>query len=341
MKKDNSFLPITWEQFEEKPVQPIEWLIENIIPTPSLVLIASQSGVGKTLVALELVKHLADGTSFLEEHMCKSSNLLFVDGESGESELKRRCLLLGYSELENKSKIHFANSHGLNLNSEEDFNQVYRYVEDNDIKVVIIDTLRPFSGQMDENNAKSVRSFMQPFIQMRDELGITIIFLDHERKNGQNEIRYAADQNRVLGSQDKIASVDIALSLHRNKEGVLTLKHTKVRIGKKPDKGVLFTMRDVTNADGETRIQTEWVDDMQIIESLDDEITNAAENLLREVEQTSTAELTLALQQMGFGKTKVEQVLKKATEEGRLVRFVQDGDRSFTYQLPAHYPPIG
>ena len=59
------FEPITWAELEKKQVRPIEWLVEDVIPEPSLCLIASRGGVGKTLVTLEIVRQIIEGGMFL------------------------------------------------------------------------------------------------------------------------------------------------------------------------------------------------------------------------------------------------------------------------------------
>lgn len=333
------FEPISWAELEKKQVRPIEWLVEGVIPKPSLCLIASKGGVGKTLVTLEIVRQIIEGGMFLGKYQCKKSKVLYIDGESGESEIKRRCEKLGYTKAGNKEGVEFVNTYNLNLYNIYHLLEVLKYLKENNIKVLIVDTLRPLSGDMDENNAKDVRKFMRLFMKMRDNHGITTIFLDHERKNGQNEQKYAADQNRVMGSQDKISCVDVAFSLHRNKNDVLSLKDTKTRMGKSPGRGISFTIEDELNEDGTESVVAALVDSEMAKNNLEDEIACAVIEILSEQEKAVTRELIEILRERGFGKSKIEVVLKSLSEEGRIQRRVPEGGKGYVYQLPASCLP--
>ncbi|MCA9359090.1 AAA family ATPase, partial [Candidatus Kaiserbacteria bacterium] len=72
------FEPITWAELEKKQVRPIEWLVEDVIPEPSLCLIASRGGVGKTLVTLEIVRQIIEGGMFLGKYQCKKTKVLYI-----------------------------------------------------------------------------------------------------------------------------------------------------------------------------------------------------------------------------------------------------------------------
>src|SRR6266851_2152720 len=77
--------------------QPIEWLIDGIIPLGSVNLITSESGTGKTWVAYAIAGAVARGEGFAG-HALKQRPVLYLDGENPLCVAKQRLFDLGIRE---------------------------------------------------------------------------------------------------------------------------------------------------------------------------------------------------------------------------------------------------
>jgi hypothetical protein len=77
--------------------QPIEWLIDGIIPLGSVNLITSESGTGKTWVAYAIAGAVARGEGFAG-HAVKQRPVLYLDGENPLCVAKQRLFDLGIPE---------------------------------------------------------------------------------------------------------------------------------------------------------------------------------------------------------------------------------------------------
>ena len=325
------FKPETWETLSACEFEPIQWLVQDIVPDPALVSVSSKSGVGKTLSVLDIIKHIAAGSEFLGKYKCKETRVLFIDGESGKPEIHRRCKMLGYDDLLNKKNFHHLTTYDLNLKTEEGLEVLRDYIIEHKIEVVVIDTLRPFSGCMDENDGSKVREFMHPFMKMRDEFGVTFFILDHERKPAIGDAK-RADQSQVVGSQDKIASVDVALSLKSVDRDTRSLHQTKARRSPRIEEPIYYKFDHHFLTGGVERIKLEFVDKSEVEETKLDEAKELVVAKLLEGEEYTTQEFLEVLKSDGVGKTNVEKALKELAEEGLIDRYKKEGERAYTFR---------
>ena len=205
---------ITFREFSQLEFPKERWLIENLIPTEGIVIIASPSGEKKTWLAMEMAKCIANGSDFLQnpEFKTREGNVLYIDQEMSKTELQRRGNLLGLNDT--KQSIYLVSGENLDFSTEEDGSSLYETIAEYDIKAVFVDTLRAVAGGLHEDKAEDVRQFLDVFKPLKDK-GVAIIFLDHCRKPNFKEGR-TSKKEQLLGSQDKVASVEALIMLRSN-----------------------------------------------------------------------------------------------------------------------------
>lgn len=207
IEAEEPFMPILWESLEAEEFPPQSWTIKNLIPREGLVILASASGEKKTWIALDMARCIAWGKDFLgnEDFKTEKRNVLYIDQEMPRSELQRRGKLLKMPK-----NVWFASSHG-NLDLNKDVEKLYSFVEEKEIEVIFIDTLRAVAGGLREDKAEEVRRFFNLFKKFKDE-GVAVIFLDHCRKPRPQEGSIPR-KDQLIASQDKVASVEVLLML--------------------------------------------------------------------------------------------------------------------------------
>lgn len=198
--------PEKWGELNKKQFNPAKWRIKDILPWEGYVILAGVSGDRKTWLALEMAKSVALGIPFVgnKDFSSEPGAVLYIDSEMSQSELQRRCRLLGFDDSQND--IFISNGVDLNLNDNTRVPQLIELIKDKDIKLVVIDTLRASAGGLKEEKAEEVRMYFNRFKEIKS-MGVVVVFLDHFRKPNHFEGKVPKKEH-LFSSQDKTACVE-------------------------------------------------------------------------------------------------------------------------------------
>lgn len=162
------------------------WLIEPLIPSDSVVVMSGPAKKSnKTWFAFQCVAAIASGRQFgpIIPAIDEPQKCLILEAEGGRRETRRR-----WTWLANTAgfpvpckQVLFAHRYPLRLNQTNWVQRVQQVVADENIKLVIIDTLaKAFRG--DENSAADAGAIMEAVDILRGA-GATIMYLHHLRKS--------------------------------------------------------------------------------------------------------------------------------------------------------------
>ena len=177
-----------------------EYLIPDVLPTPSVVLIYGAGGDGKSMSAWALAKHVADGSPFLVRGNLvpvKHGPVLLLNGDQPLTQLK-----------EQLEEVDFPLTQDTKLQTDwqlQYYAQFIKLMEKYEPKLVVIDSLIGCSGgrAFDENKS----DFAQPLYWLTRNNGVlfpktTILIIHHANKNGgfrgTSAIRDAVDETWAL-----------------------------------------------------------------------------------------------------------------------------------------------
>ena len=207
------FTPITWTELSLEEFPKEEWRVHNLIPMQGMVIISAPSGEKKTWFALELTKSISLGGHFLahEDFKTHRSKVLYIDAEMGPKILQKRCRLLGFDSIPKMYAPLIITGSEVNLKTEETFEYLENLIEENEIDVLVIDTLRAVAGGLAEDDAAAVREFYQRFNRFKNN-GKVVMILDHNRKPDKGS-HGVPKKEQVLGSQDKVANAEVVLMI--------------------------------------------------------------------------------------------------------------------------------
>lgn len=182
-----------------------EFLIPDVLPHPSVVLLYGSGGDGKSMAAWTLAKHIATGSPFLVrgKHLpVKKGPVMLLNGDQPQMQL-----------LEQLEQIDFPLDKNTFIKSDfaiQQYNQFKEYMDEIKPKLVVIDSLIGCAGgrAFDENKSE----FAAPLYWLTRNNGVmfpatTIVIIHHANKQGgfrgTSAIRDAVDETWRLSKPSK------------------------------------------------------------------------------------------------------------------------------------------
>jgi len=220
-----------FHKFMEAGSSEIDWRVEPIFPVESSGLIAGPSTVGKSWLGLDLAIAIARGEPWLGHFSTRQGVVLYWDEQSSEVLLRHRLdkLTKGMGiEKEELDNLHIANYQRLSLSSKSSVNRLRVKLDKIKPDVLIIDAFIDVHGARDENDAVQMTRVSAAIKQIVREYSCLMLLIDHTRKGQQGESIDEGLQS-VRGSSEKVAAVDTVLTVRRNRDGTLTVRHPKPR----------------------------------------------------------------------------------------------------------------
>ena len=214
----------SWDTIQDEPVQ---WLIEGVIPVGSFTALYGPPGSFKSFIALDIAEAIATGRSWMGKPVDKPGAVLYLAGEGfgGIGARIKACKL--HHQTEDGAPIYIVR-HQLNLRSSaEDFNAlmlaVVQLVEQTgmEFRLAIVDTLARAFGGGNENSSEDMGAFITAMGKVQEFLNCALMVLHHSGKDAAKGLR---------GHSSLLGAVDTELELLRFDEqmkGVLTISKQK------------------------------------------------------------------------------------------------------------------
>jgi hypothetical protein len=214
----------SWDTIQDEPV---EWLIEGVLPALSFAALYGPPGSFKSFHALHIAYCVATGHSWMGRPVKKSGAVLYLCGEGfgGIGARIKACKI--HHQIEDGAPIYVVR-HQLNLRSSaEDFNAlmlaIVQLVEQTGIQfcLAIVDTLARAFGGGNENSSEDMGAFITAMGKVQEFLNCALMVLHHCGKDAAKGLR---------GHSSLLGAVDTELELLRFDEqmkGVLTISKQK------------------------------------------------------------------------------------------------------------------
>lgn len=201
----------------------IGWIVDQLIPSQGLVALSGTPGSYKSWITEHLAICVARGTSLFGQFQVIQGPVLIIDKENNLRLIKERFKALGAID---GLKIHFFNLESFDFLTEdkETIDLVTSIIRDNNIKLVIIDSLIRAHKQ-DENSASGMSLVFEALRKIQDA-GAAIVFTHHHRK--QTFFNRSNSSDSLRGSSDILAAVDCHLAVDRLEDGI-KITQTKLR----------------------------------------------------------------------------------------------------------------
>jgi len=227
----------SWDTIQDEPV---EWLIEKVIPKKSFVALYGPPGSYKSFIALDIAEAVATGRTWMGNEIRTPGAVLYICGEGhgGIGARIRACKL--HNNTQQGAEIYVIR-HQLNLrSSEEDFNllmlSIQQLINETGVEFSLlqIDTLARAFGGGNENDSQDMGAFITNIGRVQRMLDCTIMILHHSGKDatrglrGHSSLLGAVDTQLELlkmegGRRDGIAGSGL-LTISKQKDGADNIK---------------------------------------------------------------------------------------------------------------------
>jgi hypothetical protein len=232
---DELYPPVDWQQLWAKAGAPVEWLCEPLLLAGRAVALFSPAKAGKSLLCLDIVAALTTGRVVLGNPARDPVDVLYVDLENTEDDLRERLADLGYGPHSDLSRLHYLSFPSLPaLDTPRGGHHLRKVAEHHDARLVVIDTVsRVIDGE--ENDADTFRALYRHAVMPLKAAGRAVLRLDHTGKDLTKGQR---------GSSAKVDDVDAVWQLVARPGGALDLRRTHSRNRHGADRLTLTRLSD-------------------------------------------------------------------------------------------------
>jgi len=218
---DIGIMPIDWPSFWAQEVPEEDYVISPIVPAGRQTGIYSVAKTGKSLLALDISAAGATGRSILGQPPSAPIDVVYLDLEMTEADLRERLPDLGYGPDDDLTRLHYFQLPALPpLDTDLGGETVLSICTERTASVLIVDTMaRAVRGE--ENSADTYRNFYASTGRRLKAAGIALLRLDHQGKDP------ALGQR---GSSAKVDDVDVVFKMTTVDRTRIQLTRTHSRV---------------------------------------------------------------------------------------------------------------
>jgi RecA-family ATPase len=225
---------ITWNTVQPKE---ITWLWRGWLPFGKTSIISGDSGLGKTMVALDIAARLTTGRAMpFSDAEPITGNVLFQSLEDDLADtLLARCISAGAD----CGRIASIQAEGLNF--DEDCDIIEQHIKETGARLLVADPIQSFLGRSaDMCRITDVRRVLSNLGAVAARTDCAVILIAHQNKNGG-----VNDLHRVFGSVDLTAAARsvIRISASESDPGIRIMKHIKSSVSR-PCEPISFRIED-------------------------------------------------------------------------------------------------
>lgn len=205
-----------------------QWLIEDIIPNESLIILYGPSGCGKTFIALDMTLHIAHNIPWKKQSIIKQGIIIYCIGEGINGISNRIKAWHNYNNCSLNAPFVILPIEAISFSEQINIDKMVSTIEsitekyELPISMIVIDTLSKASVGYDENSSKDMGLFLYNFDIIKKYFNTTIMFIHHSGKNSYKGMR---GSSYLLGTVDTAIQVDnidntILIKIEKQKDGI-------------------------------------------------------------------------------------------------------------------------
>jgi len=231
----SKFLVESWDSIKDEPV---EWLIESIIPRRAFVALYAPPASFKSFIALDIAEAVATGRDWMGYKIPKKGAVLFISGEGhgGMGARVKACKIQNNSP--DGANMYVIRAQINIRSSQEDFDALVAAINelvaqiDEPLEIIILDTLMRMSGgNFNENSSEDMGGFIAQTGKLQQLYNCALMVIHHSGKHikglrGHSSLLGAVDteleitrQDSVINSADPSVIGNAILTVSKQKDG--------------------------------------------------------------------------------------------------------------------------
>lgn len=200
-----------WDSIEDEPV---EWLIQDVLPKKAFAALYGPPGSYKSFVALDIAEAVATGRAWMGREVQSAGAVLYICGEGfgGIGARIKACKL--HNRTEAGAEIYVIRA-AINMRSSaEDFDLLVASIKDLmdrtgvQFELVQIDTLARAFGGGNENNSEDMGAFIHNAGRIQRMLGCAMMVLHHSGKDATKGLRGHSSLLGAVDTQLELLKID-------------------------------------------------------------------------------------------------------------------------------------
>jgi len=318
----------------DKKAESTVWDVDGLIASETLSFVVAKAGVGKSFLVEYLAVCFVHGYDFLGMKV-EPRSVLLIDQDTPEDVLDRRLLAFGnYMKKRNvrlKCKLYVESMKGYSLSDES---LIEKITEQDNVSVVILDSLNSVSGRLDVNKTKDM-AVISKLKSVAVEEGKTLIIIHHISEHANitaDEIMTTQDTNKLtMGNSIINQQADTLFYLTSESKSGLTELYVRP-VAKRVALDVEPFIASLVEKSNRMHFSFKgWYEDRKPKEPLYDSDRDVLRLFLKKPKRRKTYAVYY---DMGSKHTMyaVRRSLKKLVERGRLIEH-KKSQRLFEYEL--------
>jgi len=200
-------------------MQPVEWLIDGILPARAVAVMYGAYSTYKSFVALDWAAHVAMGMEW-QGRSVKPGTVLYIAGEGGSGQRYRLKAWECHHQVDIPDGRLYWYTQPLAAQKDEDFTALVQAINldmDDWPSFIIFDTLNRCTDGMDENSTREVGALINKVTRLAQAQDVTVLFIHH---SGKDTARKARGSSVIISNADiaiEVASIDMVCTLTAEK----------------------------------------------------------------------------------------------------------------------------
>lgn len=227
-----------------KPIEPLKFLVDQLLPYPSLSMVFGGPGSLKSMILADLAACIAGGLEWLKPEPMDAADggvslvtmqapVLWIDFDNGRRRTDARIGAVARAHgLTEDLPFHYVSMPVPHLDASNGaaINALIAMVKRTGYKLIIVDNLGLITGAVEENSA-SMASVMGNLRRLAEDGDCAVMLIHHQRKSATNGNDNGVRKGESLRGHSSIeASLDLALLVERKgREDKVAIIPTKVR----------------------------------------------------------------------------------------------------------------
>ena len=202
---DKTYKPFKIESWQSVKDEPVNWLIQDVIPEKSFVALYGPPASFKSFIAMDIAECIASGRDWLGKKINGTGPVLYIAGEGHGGIGARIAAIKQHHKTPDSSQVYVVRSQ-INLRSSvEDFTALIVAIDELvqelgvDLRMIVIDTLARAFGGGNENSSDDMGAFIQATGKIQNRYKCSLMLLHHAGKDTTKGLR---GHSSLLGAVD-------------------------------------------------------------------------------------------------------------------------------------------